>query len=185
MIELSVIRDLVAIFGVIAGFSYYVLTVRNAQRTRELTLKAQEQTAETRQAQLLMEIYAAYRSPEFRKWQLEIINQEWEDFDDFWEKYGAINNPEAWANWQSYAAFFHGIGVLLRKDLIDIDLVEELLVNVVIISWRRMSPILRGWYENIARVRFGEGTTSSKYIPLSGFEFLSNEMMKRDPSLKP
>lgn len=37
---LQVVRDLVAIFGVIAGFSYYVLTVRNAQRTRELALKA-------------------------------------------------------------------------------------------------------------------------------------------------
>jgi sensor domain CHASE-containing protein len=41
MIELSVIRDLVAIFGVIAGFSYYVLTVRANQKNQELTLKAQ------------------------------------------------------------------------------------------------------------------------------------------------
>ena len=35
MIELSVIRDLVAIFGVIAGFTYYVLSVRNANRSRQ------------------------------------------------------------------------------------------------------------------------------------------------------
>ena len=34
MIELSTIRDLVAIFGVVAGFSYYVLTVRNARARR-------------------------------------------------------------------------------------------------------------------------------------------------------
>jgi hypothetical protein len=33
MVELSVIRDLLAIFGVIAGFSYYVLTVRNANHS--------------------------------------------------------------------------------------------------------------------------------------------------------
>ncbi len=32
MIELSVARDLVAIFGVIGGFSYYVMTVRNARK---------------------------------------------------------------------------------------------------------------------------------------------------------
>jgi hypothetical protein len=32
MIELGVIRDLVTIFGVLAGFSCYVLTVRNNQR---------------------------------------------------------------------------------------------------------------------------------------------------------
>lgn len=34
MVELSTIRDLVTIFGVIAGFTYYVLTVRNANRAR-------------------------------------------------------------------------------------------------------------------------------------------------------
>ena len=64
MIELSTIRDLVAIFGVIAGFSYYVLTVRANQRNQEiamknqeLMLKAQQQTVETRQAQLFMQVY--------------------------------------------------------------------------------------------------------------------------------
>jgi len=45
MIEISVIRDFVAIFGVIAGFSYYVLTVRATRRNQDLQL-------DTRQAQL-------------------------------------------------------------------------------------------------------------------------------------
>ena len=35
MIELSVIRDLVAIFGVITGLSYYIMTVRNTRKARE------------------------------------------------------------------------------------------------------------------------------------------------------
>ena len=34
MVELSVIGDLVAIFSVIAVFSYYALTVRNANHFR-------------------------------------------------------------------------------------------------------------------------------------------------------
>ena len=55
MIELDVIRDLVAIFGVIAGFSYYVMTVRINQKNQELMLKAQQQQLETRQAQLLFD----------------------------------------------------------------------------------------------------------------------------------
>ncbi len=50
MFELSVVRDLVAIFGVIAGFGYYVLTVRNKQEN-------QRQQLETRQAQLYMQVY--------------------------------------------------------------------------------------------------------------------------------
>jgi hypothetical protein len=35
LVELSTIRDLVAIFGVVAGFSYYVLTVRNAKKSQD------------------------------------------------------------------------------------------------------------------------------------------------------
>ena len=34
MIELGMIRDLVTIFGVIAAFTYYALTVRNANEAR-------------------------------------------------------------------------------------------------------------------------------------------------------
>jgi hypothetical protein len=44
MIELSTIRDLVTIFGVIAGFSYYVLTVRGAQKgkiTEQMNIRLQ------------------------------------------------------------------------------------------------------------------------------------------------
>jgi len=41
LLMLQVVRDLVAIFGVIAGFTYYVLTVRNAQKTRRALLFTQ------------------------------------------------------------------------------------------------------------------------------------------------
>ena len=51
----SMIRDLVAIFGVIAGFTYYVLTVKNTRKNQQLQL-------ETRQAQLFMQIFQEFSS---------------------------------------------------------------------------------------------------------------------------
>ena len=52
--------------GLLVGIFYYVTTLRNAQKTRELTLqsmeltrKAQEQAVETRQAQLYNNIARA------------------------------------------------------------------------------------------------------------------------------
>ena len=36
MVELSIIRDCIAIFGVLAGFSYYVLTVRANQKNQKM-----------------------------------------------------------------------------------------------------------------------------------------------------
>ena len=110
----------------------------------------------------------------------EIINQEWSDFDDFWEKYGSQTNPSTWARWQSTASEFHGMGVLLKKGLIDIELVEELLVNQVFVAWFRMEPIVegfKGW------INTRPAPMSSKYETYSGFKYLYEELAKRDPAL--
>ncbi len=84
---------------------------------------------ETRQAQLFMGLYETYRSPQFRKQWTTILNQEYTDFDDFWEKYGLENNPDAWANWQSVASFFHGMGILVKKGLVEPNLLDELSIR--------------------------------------------------------
>jgi hypothetical protein len=68
MIELSTIRDLVAIFGVIAGFSYYVITVRTNQRNQQNQL-------ETRQAQLFWNIYDKFETRENSERFFEYINK--------------------------------------------------------------------------------------------------------------
>ena len=86
--------------GLIITLAYYALTIRNQNRTR--------------QAQLLWSIYDSYRSIESRQQSNEISSWEWEDINDFFEKYGQQNNPEAWITWTSKAAYFNGIGILLR-----------------------------------------------------------------------
>ena len=89
---------------------YYAMNLRNHNKTR--------------QAALIMNLYETYRSPEFRLKQTTIQNQEYKDFNDFWTKYGSETNPENWAVWLSVAGFFNGVGVLLKKGLIDFALVE-------------------------------------------------------------
>ncbi len=130
MIELSTIRDFVAIFGVLAGFSYYVLTVRNAQ-------KNQKQQLETRQAQLFMPLFETYRNREFRSQIEEILKREWVDPVDFNEKYGR-SNSDAFATRVAVSSYFDGIGVLLRKDLVEIGMVNDLIGNSIIDVWERV-----------------------------------------------
>jgi len=67
------VRDLVTIFGVIAGFTYYVLTVRNAQKAR--------------QTQMFMPIYSRVLDSEYRRHFSDIRVWEWKDYDDWEEKY--------------------------------------------------------------------------------------------------
>jgi hypothetical protein len=186
-ITLPLVLQILQTAGILVGIIYYITIMRNTQKTRELslraqelTLKAQEQAKETRQAQLLMQIYEAYRNAEFRLQAEEIINQEWADYDDFWEKYGPNNNARVWSRWGSVAAFFNGVGVLLKKELIDIDLVEELISNQAFVLWVRMEPILTGWRENVVSIRFGEQASSKKYEVYSGFVYLIQELKKRE-----
>ncbi len=79
MIELSVIRDLVAIFGVIAGFTYYVLTVKANQ-------KSQKHQQETRQVQFLIEFNQQKIQTMVTDFN-EIMKAEWTDYEDWFSKY--------------------------------------------------------------------------------------------------
>ena len=127
MIELSVIRDVVVIFGVIAAFSYYVLIVRNSQRTQQLQL-------ETRQAQLFMQLYDRLNDREFCESYGRVVWRfEWEDFEDWRKKYEPVADLDAWTCWVSVARYFLGIGTLVKRKLVDVDMVADLMDGPV--SW--------------------------------------------------
>lgn len=138
---LQVVRDLVAIFGVVAGFTYYVMIVRNANRTRELSLKSQDQALETRQAQMFMQIFDKFHEPEFFNKFTRIFTWTWTDYDDFIDKYGWEADPEAWYSEGSVAAFFEGIGLLVHLELLDLKLVHGLMFRHVKMFWEKMRPI--------------------------------------------
>ena len=76
---LQVVRDLVATFGVIAGFTYYVMTVRNSQRMQKVQL-------DTRKAQLYMQLFMRITSEEFMKKSLDLLKLEYDNVGEFMEK---------------------------------------------------------------------------------------------------
>jgi len=139
MVELSVIRDLVAIFGVIAGLSYYVLTVRNNQRNQQLQL-------ETRQAQLFMPIYNKFSELDQMKLMNRLWSIKWIDYDDFVEKYGEPFSEEAdtevYASIWSACNYYEGIGVLVKRGLIESSLVDDLISGSIIRTWEEFGTII-------------------------------------------
>lgn len=143
MVELSVLRDLIAIFGVIAGFSYYVLSVKNAQRTRELQLKAQEQTIETRKIAIYNNYVDKITTKDFITSYLNLMyNQEWKNYDEWWEKYGA-NNPEAYNDFLFVTLWFQNLGMLYEQGVIEIDMLYYDRGFGYIRMWERLEPIIK------------------------------------------
>jgi hypothetical protein len=153
--------------GLLVGIFYYVTTLRNAQKSRELTLKAQEQALETRQAQLFMQIYRDMSSPEHYIRTNELYSMEWDDYDDFERKYGSENNPENYGLRYSTWARIHGVGLLVKAGLIDVGTVHDLMRTTILWQWGKFGDII---------IRHREEYDIGNLF--EGFEFLANVMMK-------
>ena len=153
MVELSTIRDLVAIFGVIAGFSYYVITVRNASRTRK--------------TQLAQHISEKITSLEKSLISLELLEMEWDDFDDFLRKYDSTINQDNYSKRALIWGMYNEVGVFLKQGLIDIATVYELGGTLrPLLHWKKFKPIILE-----LRKRYDDNT-------YEGFEYVATEISK-------
>ena len=142
MIELSTIRDLVAIFGVIAGFSYYVLTVRANQKNQALTLKSQEQTLDTRQTSLMMQLFHELGSPEYwERYTKFRYGKTFETIEEFLEEYGPETNPQAYSEISSYWYVYVIVGSLVYDGKLDLRIVALNLGDLPVRAWERWGHI--------------------------------------------
>ena len=159
VIDLQTLSVMIAATGVTIAAIYYVLIVRNSQKMQQLQL-------ETRQAQLYMGLLNTLRSPEFRKQWHITESATWKDFDDFHEKYSP--GSEVLTATTSMFTFFDSVGTLVRKKLIDMDLVDGALAIHIIVMWKMYESILKGDREYFQTPTVWED-----------FEYIYNELNKR------
>ena len=143
--------------GIIVSILYYTSVLRNANKTQKMAL-------ETRQTQLFLQLYGTATSENMQT-VLEILSWEWEDRDDFVEKY---SNPELYGMYNSQFQRFNGIGLLAMRDQIDLDLVYQFVGAVIIGLWEKFGEIIVSREEHSNRMH--------------GFKFLYEEMKKREPN---
>jgi len=135
-VTLQTLLTYLTLISVPVGVIYHIMTLRNTRKNQELTL-------ETRQTQLFMQLVDRWGDPGFARM-----------YADF--RYGicadANNDPEeirkiaVQALFESYdpdiiipvhtlAQYFEGISILVQKNLIDVDTVENLLSGRIIWYW--------------------------------------------------
>ena len=132
MVSLDQIIYIVPLFALTASIIYYAINLRNANKTQRLQL-------ETRQAQLLMQIYNKYTETELMKQQMDIVNMDYNGIEEFWSKYGPNSNPERYTSFARLGYFFDGIGVLLKRGLVEESALYDLMGVHVLQYWN-------GWY---------------------------------------
>jgi hypothetical protein len=147
---LQTISIVIASAGILVAAIYYVLQLRHQNRMR--------------QTDLVMRLYSTFGGTEFQKAWQRFITTKYTSYDDFVKKYGSWA-PEA-------GIFLEGIGVLLRRNLIDIGLVDDLFSGPIKIAWERFKPIAEDARKQLNYPEYAEYT-----------EYLYNEMKKREQQL--
>ena len=156
----------VAAISVVIGVLSWIQTNRHAQRMRDREL-------ETRQAQLFMQLYSLYDSRDFLE---DYGNVAWvfayKDLSDWMKKYGPKTNIAAYSSWIRVGRFFDGAGILVKKNLIDINLIIDMMREVIVYSWDKMEPWVIEQRKMLRHPQLWEN-----------FEYLASEVSKRYPKL--
>jgi hypothetical protein len=94
------------------------------------------------------------------------LSSKYEDYGDYVEKYG---KSDAWGVFM----LFEGMGLLVHRKLVEINVVDELVSGPVKTTWEKMKPVIEGYGNQYDQPQFCEW-----------FEFLYDEMEKKGRRLK-
>jgi hypothetical protein len=111
---------------------YYTMTLRYTRRNQDLQL-------ETRQAQLFMQIYNTITEERFNRMFYEVQDYQWKDYDEYVEKYQ--ENIEPRSKLSALANYFEGVGVLVKRGLIDVSFVDDLMSGGTILFWEKFEDV--------------------------------------------
>jgi hypothetical protein len=153
MVDITEISAVVAAAGVLVGVVYYIQDIRHQSKVR--------------QTDLVIKLYATWGSTEFQKAYQMIMGLEYEDYADYVRRYGT--NTEVKAAGNTVNSFFEGVGVLVKRKLISIGLVDDLLEGTILFAWEKRKPIIEGGRKRLAHTQLWEW-----------FEYLYNEMKKKE-----
>jgi hypothetical protein len=152
MVDIQTVSIAIASASVIAGVIYYAFQIKNQTKTR--------------QTDLIMRLYSTFGGKEFQDAWTRIRAIKFKDYDEYVKKCGE-------GDYVQCATFFEGIGVLLQKKLIDINLVDTLFSVPLKLMYERMKPIIEA-----NRMQFHDQRV------FGYFEDLYNEMKKREQKLQ-
>ena len=119
-----------------------------------------------RQTDLIMKLFSQFGSREYQESWQQIMNSEIKDYGDLVKKHGLANVWEV-------VMLFEGMGTLVHRRLVDISVVDDLVSGPIKSTWEKMMPIIESYRKQANQPQFCEW-----------FEYLSNEMQKREQKLQ-
>ena len=155
--SISAVSGILAAIGVLIGVALAILELRNITKTRQM--------------ELIMSIYSRLSTREFLDAWEKMRTREFKDYDGYVKNHGLIDlNVVAWV--------FEGLGFLLHRRFLDIDLVRELISESTKMTWEKVKPMAEDVRKRLSQRKF------AGYVPLyQWWEYLYNELQKREQQL--
>jgi len=159
LIDLQLMSTVSASIGVLAGVTNWIIRTRRAEKQRQTDV-------ETNQARLFMDIYKYFLDPKITDSYLEILTREFVDYDEYMEKHFKTREN---IDFVLIGRYLGGVGVLVKKGLIDISLVYDLLRHQFKWIWEKYEPVIQGRRKDIDDPTIW-GTIEHTYNELIKFE---------------
>jgi hypothetical protein len=156
------ISSLVAAIGVVVGVILTVQELRNLRKQRQTDLLVR------------LAPWLNMNCGEMQQAMVKIINIESKNYDDFVKKYGplASEKPEQMAI-MTIGNYCETIGTLVRKGLVDINLVYEFWGHNLLLYWEKVKTLAEGAIKQYDQPWYGENIQSQ-----SNAEYLYNELKR-------
>ena len=134
MVDITEISAIVAAAGVLAGVVYYVLQMRIQTRMRRTDLIVR------------INPWFSISPKELIDYANTVLALEFKDYDDFVQKYGSLygGRPEANAL-RTMLNWLDGLGMLLKRNLVDIDIVVDSYGGIAQVFWEKVKPLVEGY----------------------------------------
>lgn len=89
-----------------------------------------------------MQLWNSFRSPDFLKAYNEMLyHYRWEDYADYTERYGVINNLEATTKISTVMVLWESLGRLLKQGFIDFSVVADQVAVSFPPLWEKFRPV--------------------------------------------
>ena len=135
---LEIISIIIAIISIIIAFIIGTRSIRNYSISRKADVFINYQNQAYDKEFILDRIEIYY------KWS-------WKNYEDFTQKYGPLTNPEAYAKFISVVGYYEGLPRLLKKNIIEIDLVPEVMKIGILAFYEKFKPISKQMAEDLGQ----------------------------------
>ncbi|OPX65581.1 MAG: hypothetical protein A4E30_00336 [Methanomassiliicoccales archaeon PtaB.Bin215] len=72
-----------------------------------------------------------------------ILSSDFKDYDDFVKRYGELNIDQPLQNsLATISNFYEGMGILLKRKLVDEDLIRDLYGGMIVATWEKILPLV-------------------------------------------